>query len=110
VRSLSRVAPLPRLPAQGDVLKLSYVRHFAHAAGEDEALGALARSALNQTRERGDALLLFALAENDPLTRTLHGLPSARYHYGLSGTLSGTAIHRSELSANGVFYDDPALA
>jgi hypothetical protein len=109
-RAAGRVLPLPRLPAVGERLAARYLRHFAHAPGEEEALAGLLRVAVNEARARGDHFALFACADDDPVQRCLAGIPRLRYHYQLvAGALRPGADPAGALGP-GPFHDDAALA
>lgn len=110
VRGLSHVVPLPQLPLPGETLRMSYVRHAAHAPGEERALSALLRAAVKRARERRQALVLFTCAAGDPLERAAAGIPRATYRYELWGATRRSWIAPSKLGQGAFFHDDAALA
>jgi ribosomal protein S18 acetylase RimI-like enzyme len=109
-RAAGRLLPLPRLPQVGERLTARYLRHFAHARGEEAALAALIRVALNDARARRDHFALFACDRQDPLQRCLVGIPRLRYHYQLVAGVLPPIESSINVLGPGPFHDDAALA
>jgi hypothetical protein len=105
-----RVLPLPRLPRVGERLAARYLRHFAHAPGEEQALAALLRFGVNEARARRDHFALFACEADDPLQRCLAGIPRLRYHYQLVAGVLRPGETPVDALGPGPFHDDAALA
>jgi ribosomal protein S18 acetylase RimI-like enzyme len=109
-RAAGLVLPLPRLPRVGERLAARYLRHFAHAPGEEAALAALLRVAVNEARTRRDHFALIAFGAEDPLQRCLAGIPRLRYHYQLVAGVLRSGEDPVDALGPGPFHDDAALA
>ena len=98
-------------PSEGELLRFSYLRHHAHAPGEELALAALVRQAVNEARDSGDHFLLFTCADGDPVAGCLRRIPRTTYHYQLTVGCNAPDQER-ELSRyfESTPFDDAALA
>lgn len=112
-RGLAHIAPVSPLPRVGAHLQFRYVRHPSHAAGEEEALMALVRSAIHAAGDRRDHFLLFTCADDDPLARVVSRLPKLRFRYRLTSFLddrSGASLFPDDAGVRQPAFDDAALA
>jgi GNAT superfamily N-acetyltransferase len=111
-RGASRVAAVPPFPKRGALLHFRYIRHAAHGRGEEGALQALVRWAVNAARAREEHFVLYTCADDDPLCSAVAGAPRLRFRYGIvSSNFRPEARATSAISgAPSWYFDDAALA
>ena len=104
----ARFLRLPAPPQPGGLLRLAFLRHPAHAPGEQAALAALLRSATRQAQAAGHHFAVLTAAHADPVTRCARGIPRLVYRYRLLVGATGPlpAADRAATLA----FDDAALA
>lgn len=111
IDAAGRVAPLPPLPRAGDYLRVRYLRHHAHAPGEEGALAALIRRAVAEARGADAHFALFTCQDGDPVARCLRGVMRTRYRYALwAGVNDETGASVLGALAGSSLYDDAVLA
>jgi ribosomal protein S18 acetylase RimI-like enzyme len=111
VRAAGAVAPLPPLPAEGELLSSVYIRHAACAPGAADALSAVVRSIVCEAVARRLHFALFTCAAGDPVAGCLRGLPRTAYHYALvAGTNASSWAPRLGALAEAPLFDGAAVA
>ena len=111
-RGLGRAGPLRALPQPDTLLKFRYLRHAAHRRGEETAMQALVRSAVNAAGRRNEQFVAFGCADDDPLLRAAAGAPRIGFRYAMvAGDIRpGAPTLRARPAADSWYYDDGALA
>lgn len=105
----ARVLPVPVPPRIGDLVRLAFLRHPAHAPGEEAALAALLRRATRDAAAAGHQFAVLTLAQGDPLRRCARGIPRLTYRYRLLVGATATLAEPASLNSR-IAFDDAALA
>jgi predicted N-acetyltransferase YhbS len=105
----ARALSMPAPPAPGGELRLVFLRHPAHAPGEEAALAALIRRATREARTSGHHFAVLTVPAHDPLARCARSIPRVSYRYRL--LVGATApLSSSPSLASRVAFDDAALS
>jgi hypothetical protein len=111
-RGIGRLFGWSPFPAPGDRLRFRYLRHPAFRDGDERALNALVRVAVNEARARRDHFVLFTCADDDPLRLAVEGIPRSSYRYALraGAAAPGQRPPLPPAAPGHWFFDDAALA
>ena len=111
MRGARRMLPVPRFFAEGELLRLLYIRHAAHTGDGMGALRAIVRDIVVDAAEAEMHFAMFTHALNDPVAACVTGMPKLAYRYGLVAG-SNTAAYAPQLAAlaGTIQFDDPALS